>query len=158
MIARPGRFIPVVLGEPGAGVAPSFATCPPITYVNLAADADWTMGGGWPRHNGDVYTALIDTGADTIFVRPEVAAAIGAKLIGNGVIHGLGEPQAGARRARIQIIFPQAEVVYLAKGAAVTPFFGDRRSFDIVLGRQFLEHCQLVVDGPNGAYRLQWIR
>ena len=91
-------------------------------------------------------------------MRPETAAAVGAKLVGNGVTHGLGEPQAETRRARIQIIFPQADVVFLAKGAAVTKFLGDRRSFDLILGRQLLEHCQLLVDGPNGSYRMQWIR
>jgi hypothetical protein len=141
------------------GAAPNFVTCPPVTYVNLAADPDWTEeGGGLPRHDGGIYTALIDTGADGIFVRPEIAAAIGAKLVGNGLTHGLGQPQAGTRRARIQIIFPQANVIFLARGAAVTQFLGDRRSFDLILGRQLLEHCQLLVDGPNGSYRMQWIR
>jgi hypothetical protein len=158
MIARPGKLISVMLSEPVAGTVRNFVACPPVTYVHVAADGDWTTESeARPRHNGKIYAAMIDTGADGIFLRQEIAADIDAELTGNGVISGFGESQAGARRARIQIIFPQPDVIFLARGAAVTQFHGDRRSFDLVLGRQLLEYCRLLVDGPNGSYRMEWI-
>jgi hypothetical protein len=42
MITRPGKLISIMRGEPVTGAAPNFVTCPPVTYVNLAADPDWT--------------------------------------------------------------------------------------------------------------------
>jgi Aspartyl protease len=158
MIENAGRTIRVVLAEPGGGAARNFVGCPPVTFVHLAADPDWARSSHpSPRHNGETYRAMIDTGADAVFVRPEVAAEIGAALTGNGTAQGIGEPQAGVRRATIQIMFPGANVVFVAPDAAVMPFLGDRRSFDLILGRQFLNHCRLLVDGPNSTYRLQWI-
>jgi hypothetical protein len=144
--------------EPAGGASPNFVTCPPVSYVHLASDREWTIESqAMPRHNGEVYAAMIDTGTDACFVRPDVAAAIGAELMGNGVTaYGIGEPQAGIKRATIQVIFPGPGVVFVATGAPVMAFLGDRRSFDLILGRQFLRHCRLLVDGPNGSYRMEW--
>lgn len=158
MIGRSGLPIPVMLGEPIDTVPRSFATSPPVVYVHVAADPDWTpKSARLPRHNGAVYKGLLDTGSDRIALRPNLASAIGAELTGRGTAHGIGGAEATVRRTSIQVIFPGANVCFHSPDAAVIPLPGDARSFDLILGRQFLQHCRLLVDGPNAAYRLEWL-
>ena len=157
MIDKPGRPLPIMRGTPIAGAVASFINCPPVTHLYLAADPDWTPESARsPKHNGRIYLALIDTGSDAVAIRPEVALAIGAKLTGNGVSHGIGGSHSGVERASVQVIFPAANVIFHSD-AAVVPLAGDARSFDLILGRTFLKHCRLYIDGPNAAYRLEWI-
>lgn len=158
MIDRPGLPIPVMLGEPVERVPRSFAASPPVVHLHVAADPDWTPESArLPRHNGVVYMGLIDTGSDRIALRPDLASAIGAELTGRGTAHGIGSAQATARRTSVQLIFPGANVCFHSPDAAVIPLPGDARSFDLILGRQFLQHCRLLVDGPNAAYRFEWM-
>ena len=104
MIDRPGRPLPVMLSEPIGGARRSFATCPPVTHLHVAADPEWTQESARPpRHNGQIYVGLIDTGADVVGISPELATAIGARLTGEGVSHGIGVPRSGVRRATIQL-------------------------------------------------------
>jgi hypothetical protein len=158
MMDRPGLPIPVMLGEPIDGVRRSFATSPPVVHLHVAADPDWTPESArLPRHTGAVYIGLLDTGSDRIALRPSLASAIGAELAGRGTAHGIGGAEATVRRTSIQVIFPKANVCFHSSDAAVIPLPGDARSFDLVLGRQFLQHCRLLADGPNAAYQLEWM-
>jgi hypothetical protein len=158
VIAKPGRMIPVVLGEPIDGAPPNFVECPPVIFVHIAADASWTRSSQVPpSHNDETYTAMLDTGANRTAIRPGVAAAIGALTNGDGVAHGIGGTQAGIKRTSIQILSLKGDVIFVCRDAAVMQLPGDARSFDAILGRQFLKFCRLLVDGPNGAYRLEWV-
>jgi len=159
MIDEPGRPIPVALSEPVGGAAASFVNCPPVIHVYLGADPDWSpTSTESPRHSGKPYMAMLDTGSDHVSIRPDVAAAIGARPRGNGVVlHGFGGARSGIQRATIQVIVPAATIFFLAD-AAIIELSGSARSFDLTLGRAFLRHCRLFVDGPNGCYRLEWVR
>jgi Aspartyl protease len=159
MIDKPGRPITVLFSEPLGGVAPSFATCPPVIYVRLAADPHWNpKPGSTPKYDRNaIYRAMIDTGTDDVAIRPAVALAIGAHLMGNGVGHGVGGSISGIKCASVQILMPTINVIFHAPKAAVMDLAGDARSFDLILGRSFLRHCRLCLDGPNEAYSLEWL-
>lgn len=149
MIVPVGRLIPVIFGEPPSGSARDFVGCPPITPVHIAAgDAD---------HDGTIYSALIDTGADVVVIDDSVARRIGATLTGNGVARGFGPTRSGVQRTRITITFPSANFSFEAPNAGVLDFRVGGSTFDLVLGRSFLKHCRLNLDGPNGDYQLAWI-
>jgi Aspartyl protease len=106
---------------------PTFITCPPVVPVHLAADSNWSAEGDTPpRHNGEFYSAMLDTGADGIFIRPAVAEALKAPLEGNGLVHGIGETRSGIQYAAIQIVFPSANFTFFAPRAAVTDLAGIR--------------------------------
>ncbi len=149
MILRAGARIAVVRGKSRSGSADDFVGCPPVAYVHVAAGAQMT-------HDGTVYEALIDTGSDVTVISEEVVKKIGATLTGNGVVRGFGGSRAGVQRAYVNIIFPTAGLSFQAPNAGVL----DLKSvgtFDVILGRAFLSHCRLTVDGPNGDYQLEWV-
>jgi hypothetical protein len=151
------RPIHVFIGEPIDAAPRNFITCPPVVGVYLAADDTWTTESTkTPLHNGVIYYALLDTGSDRIALRSHVATAIGAKLRGNGLVHGTAGTHADVMKTTIQIVSITASFIFLCEDAAVTNLPGDARSFDAILGRQFLRHCRLVVDGPNEAYRFEF--
>lgn len=138
-----------MLGEPPSGSARDFVGSPPIVLVHVAADDR--------PHNGDIYTALIDTGTDVTAIDQSVAARIGATLSGNGVSRGFGGMRSGVKRTRITITFATANFAFDEPAAGVLDFRAAGQTFDLVLGRAFLRYCRLSLDGPNGDYRLEWI-
>ncbi|MFZ1962329.1 MAG: retropepsin-like aspartic protease [Roseiarcus sp.] len=149
MILPAGRPIPVMLGDPPSGSARDFVGSPPIVLVHVAADDR--------PHNGDTYTALIDTGADVTVIDQAVAHRIGAALVGNGISRGFGGMRSGVKRTRITITFAAANLVFEEPAAGVLDFRVAGLTFDLVLGRAFLRYCRLTLDGPNGDYRLEWL-
>jgi hypothetical protein len=158
MIDRPGQPIPVALGEPIYGAASDFIKRPPVVHVHLGADPHWSPESTQPlRHSRTTYVALIDTGADAVAIRPAVAAAIGAQPNGSAIAHGMGKSHSGIRIAAIQIIFPTIGIAFQAPDALIIELPGSARSFDVILGRKFLRHCRLTVDGPNAGYLLEWV-
>jgi predicted aspartyl protease len=98
------------------------------------------------RHNGSVYSALLDTGSDRVAIRPEIATEIGATLRDNGIVQGTAGTHTDIKKTSIQILPTTERFIFLCPDAAVTRLPGDRRSFDIILGRQFLKLCRLLVD------------
>jgi hypothetical protein len=70
---------------------------------------------------------------------------------------GIGGTQGGIKRTSIQVLSLKGDMIFVCLDAAVMVLPGDARSFDAILGRQFLKYCRLLVDGPNGAYRLEWV-
>jgi predicted aspartyl protease len=105
---------------------------------------------------GKFYSGLIDTGSDHTAIRPLIAAEIGASPTDMGVVvHGHGS-QIQAMKAPLQVIVPSANVTFSCD-AVIVDLTGDSRSFDLILGRNFLRHCHLAVDGPACKYRLTWI-
>jgi predicted aspartyl protease len=149
MILPTGCLIPVILGDPPSGSARDFVGCPPIVLVHVAADDR--------QHNGDVFSALIDTGADVTVIDHAIADRIGATLVGNGVSRGFGGMRSGVKRTRITITFATANLAFEEPAAGVLDFRATGLTFDLVLGRAFLRYCRLSLDGPNGDYRLEWI-
>jgi hypothetical protein len=64
-------MIPVIFGEAIDGALQNFVECPPVIYVHIAADASWTRKSqALPRHNGEIFTAMLDTGANRTARRP----------------------------------------------------------------------------------------
>lgn len=150
-------LISVMLGEPPSGVPGDFASRPPIALVHVACDAEWKREeGGWPRHDGKRYRALIDTGSEAVAMDHTVAMAINATLGGNGIARGFGSRETHVQRAQIQICFPAANLIYCAWATALD-FHGDGQTFDLILGRPFLARCELIVNGPGGRYLLTWL-
>ena len=151
-----GRPIPVLPGEPHPGGESDFADSPPIAMVHLASDQNWTPESKHhPHHNRVIYRALIDTGASGEAIDHQVAADIGAELGGSGIAQGFAGRHEHLQQARIQVVFPCANVVYSTYAGAVS---SQSSGFDLVLGRLVLRHCQFLVDGRNGSYHLSWIR
>jgi hypothetical protein len=125
------------------GARQNFVECPPVISVHIAADAAWRRESGvFPLHNGQVYTAMLDTGANRIAIRPEVANAIGAVTNGLGVGRGIGGVQDDIKRTSIQVVSLKGGAVFVCLDAAVMALPGDARSFDAILGRQFLRFCR----------------
>jgi hypothetical protein len=148
--------IPVSLGQCRAGAVDDFAGCPPVASVHIAADSHWdTSKGSLPEHNGKIYLALIDTGAESTFIDAAVAAEIDAKPTRYAKVHGIGEPSA-AQGTDIQVIFPGSNLVF-KESAAIQDFRGSGNAWGLVLGRSFLQHCRFLLDGPNATYQLHWI-
>ncbi len=158
MINPVGKQIPVILGQPRSGAGMGFTCQPPLTPVHVFASSSWRDDDDSPPlHNGKSYLALIDTGTDSTAVDQAVAHDIDAILEGNGVAHGMGGSVAGIKRARIQILFPSINLTFCSPDAAVLDFRASGQPFDLILGRSFLRHCLLSVDGPNSADRLSWL-
>jgi Aspartyl protease len=147
------KKIDVILGPPDGG---SFATRPPLIIVGLAADPAWTPGEGWPSSNERAYRALLDTGADFCSIDPMVAGKIGADVKENGDVNVFGGPTKCLGRASVQVLLPSALQVYETR-FSILDFRGVGQPWDAILGRNFLRHCRLVVDGPRGRYDLEWI-
>lgn len=150
------RAIAVSIGKPRNGQPTDFAACPPIVNVYIGCDDTWSPDSEeLPQHNGVTYLAMIDTGAEDTVIDSEVAQEIGAKNIHTGVIHGFeGTKQVGG--VDVQIIFPIANIAFAGR-AGITSFRSAGQTFDLILGRSFLSHCEFFVDGPNDRYRLNWI-
>jgi Aspartyl protease len=148
------KSIPVILGPPITG---GFARRPPLVRVLLAFDETWTpTKGEWPSNNSKSYLALLDTGADFCAVDPVVADEIGAHVEENGDVKIFGGPRKIPGRAVVQVILPTANEVYETR-FAIMDFRGAGQPWDVILGRNFLRHCYLIVDGPGGRYDLEWV-
>ena len=148
------KIIDVFLGPPDFG---DFARRPPLITVHLAADPAWTpQKEDWPIFNGKTYRAMLDTGADFCSVDQMVAGEISAHVEGNGNVNVFGGPAKISGRARVQVILPSASQVYETR-FAIMDFRGVGQPWDAILGRNFLRHCRLIVDGPRGRYDLEWI-
>lgn len=148
MIEKLGRSIPIILGPARSGAADTFAHMPPVTLVHVAH-------GNSEVHDGTAFYALLDTGADATCIDENVADAIGAKLFGNGIAHGFGNPRSGVKAAEVSIIFPSANFTFHCQRAAVMQFHRAGQTFDVLLGRDFLQLCRFSLDGPNHIYRAE---
>ena len=150
------RVIPVFLGLARAGQDADFAGTPPIVHVYVAADTKWQSSKGTlPTHNGIAYRALLDTGAEATIIDPDVAQQVDAPIRGEAIIHGFNQTHR-ANAADIQIVFPKINVVFSSR-AAITSVRQVGQTFDLILGRSFLQHCRFEVDGPARAYKLCWV-
>jgi hypothetical protein len=150
------RPILVALGNPRPGVETDFAARPPVIYVHVTYDPNWAAASGAaPRHDGAVYAALVDTGAENTSVDAQIAATIGAPQVGTGIVHAMNGRHNAVSMVDLQIFLPSPNIVFAAK-AAVMDFRADGQTFDLILGRTFLANCEFSLDGPRAAYSLVW--
>ena len=157
MVAK-AREIPVYLAPPRAGSTPDFAGRSPVSDVHVANDPDWSDAGlELPNHNGRLYQAMIDTGTDSTALDQTIAREINAPTVMTGIAHGWVGTDNAVDIVQVQIVIPSINIVFGA-AAAVRDFRGDGQTWDIILGRSFLQHCQLTVDGPRAAYSLAWVQ
>jgi len=148
------KIIDVFFGPPDSG---NFAQRPQLISVHLAADPKWRPGEDrWPIINGRTYRAMLDTGADFCSVDQVVVKEIGAEVTRNGDVKVFGGPVKVVGHARVQVILPSASQVYETR-FGIFDFRGAGQPWDAILGRNFLRHCHLVVDGPRGRYSLEWV-
>ncbi|MBU1236014.1 MAG: retropepsin-like domain-containing protein [Gammaproteobacteria bacterium] len=150
------RAIPVHLGPRRTNQGPSFVDCPPVIDVHLSSEKDWSDdSGAIPKHDGRTHAALIDTGAENVFISSELALELSFVGTSKATVHGFGDTQkVGA--TDIHIIIPSQNIVFTSR-AAITDLGLAGHTFSLVLGRSFLRHCRLEVDGPSNAYRLWWL-
>jgi predicted aspartyl protease len=151
------RRIPVALGIARNGISADFAGRPPVIQVYATFDPNWSVKSvSGPRHNGEIYSALIDTGAENTAIDARIAHAIGAPKIGTGIVHAMNGRHKSVSMVNLQIFLPRQNIVFGAKASALD-FRADGQTFDIILGRTFLAHCSLYVDGPRELYSLEWL-
>jgi len=149
------QVIPVRLGASTRSGAGGFTYRPPLVSVHLASDRDWSSERDtWPKHSATTYSALIDTGSDYCGLDQAVADEIEAKPFGNGVVHNWAGTEESVGIASIQIVIPPC-IVFVAE-VALSDFRGKGQQWDVVLGRDFLKNCRLLVDGPTARYHLEW--
>jgi len=106
---------------------------------------------------------LVDTGADGTVVKHEFAERAGLKLISDNMsLHGVGVDTTG--KAYIgRIAFAVASKLADAKHEMFvdTQIMGGKLesdSIDGLIGRDVLQHFQLIYDGHTGAIRMKWYR
>ena len=150
------RRIPIKLGARRTGQGSEFVDCPPIIEVHVSCERDWNLSCGRPpKHDGTRYAALVDSGAERTAISSVVASQIGLSLSANAVVHGLSGTQTfGA--GDIHVFIPDQNIAF-SERAAVCDLQTAGHMFSIVLGRSFLEHCRLEVDGRAGTYSLLWL-
>lgn len=150
------RPLPIKKGNARIGSGSQFIDCPPIIEVHVSAEPNWSAQSGKPpAHNGILYSALIDTGAEGIAISIELAKAIGAVSSSKALLHGFGGTQE-LNGANIHIFIPMQNIVHSTR-AVISDLKSAGHTFTLILGRSFLEHCRLVVDGPSGLYKLLWV-
>ena len=152
----PPRELHVVLGTRRIAQGSLFVDCPPVLSVHVGCDQEWSIAAAKPpQHNGIRYAALIDTGAEATVISEETAVAIGAVKAASAIVHGFGGTKT-VEAADIQVFIPSQNIVFASR-AAISGSIADGHTFSVALGRSFLEHCRLEVDGPSGTYRLWWV-
>ena len=143
--------IQVFLGQPRPGSPANFVGRPPIAEVLLApGPADD------PIPSPKVYYALIDTGSDYTAIDGLAAAEIGAETIGRASVRAMGAEYSEVSAVNVEVIFPGPQFAFSTR-AAVLDLRGAGQSFDLILGRSFLQHCRLVSDGPRNSYCLDFL-
>jgi predicted aspartyl protease len=98
---------------------------------------------------------MIDTGAEASSIDRRIAEEINAQKLSKGTVHAM-DGTFEAELVLVQVIFPEQNIVF-STPAAVLSFEDAGHTFDLILGRSFLQHCYLTMDGPNGRYALDWI-
>lgn len=152
------REIPVHLAPPRPGSSADFAGRAPVIEVHVANDPNWSTDATEPpKHNGRLYLAMIDTGADSYAIDAALASELNATSVKSVVAHGWVGTDTKTDAVRVQIFIPRPVNVVLAVEAAVRDFRGAGQQWDILLGRSFLQRCRLIVEGPRSAYSLTWI-
>ncbi len=150
------RRIPVLLGKARPSAVGDFADRPPIVKVNIACEHGWTRASGrLPKHIHRSFFALIDTGAEGTVIDVVTAHQIGAELMHKATIHVINE-SSSARGADIQVLLPKAGIVFECR-AVVADLRSAGNTWGLILGRPFLSHCRLLVDGPKMRYQLHWV-
>ncbi len=148
--------IPIKLGERRINQGSLLVDCPPVICINVASDKNWSIGGkSLPSHNGKIYQALIDTGSEGTAISPELSKDINATPTTEATLHGFNKKQK-VDGTQIQIIIPKLKIVFACQ-AVISDLNNAGHNFSIVLGRSFLEHCKLELDGPKSQYRLWWV-
>jgi hypothetical protein len=151
VILKSGIKIRVFMGSPPSGAPDNFVSSPPVTMVNVTRGDEDARG-------GDAYLALIDTGADYVAIDKGVVERINATKRGSAIEgRGLCGMRANLNFAHISLFFLSANLIFEVPQAAIVGLREDGNQFDLVLGRCFLRHCLLTVDGPNTAYDLEWV-
>jgi hypothetical protein len=145
------RSIPVILGKARAGTPDNFIGRPPVVAVHVTPDLSDA-----PKHNGRLYHALIDTGAECTAVGAHVAAEIGVQPSGTAIVHGLDGMHPEVQGAKVQVIFPVADLAFATR-APILDFRSGGQTFDLILGRSFLRNCRLLLDGPRQQYEIVWV-
>jgi predicted aspartyl protease len=149
------RRIPLTLGRARQGTSSGFVGHPPVAAVHIGCDRSWTQSTSTlPEHNSKAYLALIDTGAEATVIDQAVAREIGAPGVGSAKVHTMGKDPIVVEGADIQVVLPRVNVVF-AERAAILHL--ESQQFHLILGRSFLRHCRLVVDGPSSSYELLWV-
>jgi Retroviral aspartyl protease len=145
-----------MLGRPRSGAANIYATRPPIIHIYVAYDKTWNCrSDGLPNHSAQSFDALLDTGADGTSIDSMLATQIGAETTKRAVVHGHTGNQIFSG-TRVQIVIPTAQVVF-CDDAVINDFRGAGSPWDAILGRSFLHHCKMQVDGPAERYYLEWV-
>ena len=84
-----------------------------------------------------------------------LATHIGAEETKRAVVHSHTGNQVFSG-TRIQIVIPTAQVVF-CDSAVINDFRGTGSPRDVILGRSFLRHCKMQIDGPAERYYLEWV-
>lgn len=99
--------------------------------------------------------ALIDTGADGVYVDPSLIAHYNCPVAeGNSSLTINGEKSSTAYKASLFII-EESHSMQMWVGAL--PFKPEAVRFRIVLGRRFLQFCELNWHGPSKTVRLKML-
>ena len=125
------------MGNPRIGSGSQFIDCPPIVEVHVSAEPNCSAQSEKPpAHNGVLYSALIDTGAEGTAISIELAKAIGAVPSSKALLHGFGGTQE-LNGANIHIFIPMQNVVHSTR-AVITDLKSASHTFTLILGRSFL--------------------
>lgn len=106
---------------------------------------------------------LVDTGADGTVVKHEFAEKAGLKLISDNMpLHGVGIDTTGKAYLG-RIAFAVESKIASAKHSMYvdTQIMGaklESDSIDGLIGRDVLQHFQLIYDGKTGSVRMKWYR
>ncbi len=150
------RIIPIRFGPRRTIQDTEFVDCPPVIDVHISVEREWSTSAGiLPKHNGLTYAALIDTGAEATIISSELASTIGAIQTSKATIHGFDGTQE-ISSTDVHIVIPSQNIVFSAR-AGISSLTSAGHTFSLVLGRSFLQHCRLEVEGQSGIYRLWWV-
>lgn len=131
--------------EPGSAPANMFVGAEPCIEVGFFFDQRF-LDRETNKISHDRAVALIDTGADGIFVSPHLIKKYNCPVAEGGHDMSInGVPGAKAHRGSL-VILENLRVIDLY--VIAKDFRAEGKPFDIVLGRRFLQFCKLTWDGP----------
>jgi len=114
---------------------------------------------GLPRVNPSIVPALLDTGASTSAIDPDLAIVLQLRPASTSRVHTPTSGDFGELRAVYQIHFsfvgPEPLVVsdslFVVGCDRLTP-----NGYFMLIGRDILDRCQFLYDGPKGEFTLTY--
>ena len=126
----------------------------PTILVDIGFDETWSQGSVPNPGDRDVQ-ALIDTGAQECFIDSELASQLNLPVVDRRAVAGT--------QGRHDVDFYLAQIFVPDLAFTVEGLFGGAHlhkggvTYEVLMGRTFLEHFSLFYNGRTGRVTLTWL-